>query len=292
MSARLALDVLNALPADAFTAHLGGVYEHSPWVAEQVALQRPFANVTALHAAMAAVVAAASNDIKLALLRVHPDLAGRAAVAGALTAASRLEQASAGLDRLSADEMVRFQVANAAYRDRFGFPFILAVKHWHKQQILAAFDGRLGNGRAAELTIALAEVDKIAFSRLLDLVEPVASGRLTTHVLDTALGRPAAAMAVELCRLAEDGGGTVLKRLHTNADGRLDAPALTGAELAVGRYCLSFAVGEYFLASGQTLSAPSFLDVVPIRFAIANPEHHYHVPLLVSPWSYSTYRGS
>lgn len=291
MSGRLSLDQVNALSAADFVGRFGSVYEHSPWMAEHAAARRPFASLTALHAALAGAVAAAGADAQAALLRAHPDLAGRAALAGAVTPESRLEQASAGLDRLTPDEMTRFTQVNETYRQRFGFPFILAVKHWGKEHILAAFDGRLANSREAEMATALAEVDKIAFSRLLDLVVPAPTGRLTTHVLDTARGRPAAGLAVELTRI-DRGGETVIKRLVTNGDGRADGPLLAGADMAVGLYRLTFAAGAYFLATGQGLSAPAFLDVVPIRFAIANPEQHYHVPLLVSPWSYSTYRGS
>jgi 2-oxo-4-hydroxy-4-carboxy-5-ureidoimidazoline decarboxylase len=288
---RLTLDDVNDLDAAAFAARFGSIYEHSAWVAERAAAARPFASLTGLHAAMAAAVAAADPEDKLALLRAHPDLAGRAALAGDLTTASTLEQAAAGLDRLAADEMARFTQANDLYHERFGFPFILAVKHWGKRHILAAFDGRLGHTLAAELATALAEVDKIALSRLLDLVVPAPTGRLTTHVLDTARGRPAGGLAVELTQIGP-GGDNVVKSLVTNADGRADQPLLVGPEMAVGLWRLAFAVGEYFLATGQVLSAPAFLDVVPVRFAIANPEQHYHVPLLVSPWSYSTYRGS
>lgn len=288
----LTLDALNALsPADVI-ARFGAVYEHSPWVAEQAAAARPVASLTALHRAMVAAVDQAGEAAHLALLRAHPDLAGRAALAGDVAEASRQEQASAGLDSLTPEELAQFTAYNTAYQDRFGFPFILAVKHWGKAHILAAFQARLGNEAEQERRTALAEVHKIAFLRLLDLVQPAPSGRLTTHVLDTAQGRPAAGMAVELARLGADGSATVLKRLRTNADGRLDSPALAPEEMAAGRYQLTFFAGEYFLASGQTVTAPAFLDVIPLRFAIANPEEHHHVPLLVSPWSYSTYRGS
>ncbi len=291
MTSLLTLDQVNGLDAAAFAAAFAAVYEHSPWVAERAAALRPFASLTALAAGLAGIVAAADAAARLSLLRAHPDLAGRAAIGGDLTAHSRLEQASAGLDSLTADEMARFTRANEDYRQRFGFPFILAVKHWGKAHILAAFRGRLGNGAAAELATALAEVDKIAFSRLLALVEPAPSGRLTTHVLDTARGRPAADLTIELARI-EKTSESIIKQGRTNGDGRLDQPLLAGAEMTVGLWRLCFAAGEYFLASGQTLTAPAFLDIVPIRFAIDNPEQHYHVPLLLTPWSYSTYRGS
>jgi 5-hydroxyisourate hydrolase len=118
-------------------------------------------------------------------------------------------------------------------------------------------------------------------------------GRLTTHVLDTTQGRPAAGLTIELWAL--DGAGDerrLLKSVQTNADGRADAPLLTGDELATGVYELVFAVGDYFAAQGMPLPAPAFLDRVPVRFGIADPTAHYHVPLLVSPWAYRTYRGS
>lgn len=115
---------------------------------------------------------------------------------------------------------------------------------------------------------------------------------LTTHVLDTARGRPAAGMRVELSRLDPSSGERQeIKAVHTNRDGRTDAPLLTADELAPGVYELVFDVGEYFDAAPDIPDLP-FLDRVPVRFGVADPSTHYHVPLLVSPWSYSTYRGS
>ena len=114
-------------------------------------------------------------------------------------------------------------------------------------------------------------------------------GRLTTHVLDTAHGRPAAGVEIELYRL-QDENRTLLATVHTNADGRTDNPLLQDEKLTAGAYELVFAVGAYF--AGGSVTDPPFLDRIPLRFGIANPEEHYHVPLLVSPWAYSTYRGS
>ena len=116
-------------------------------------------------------------------------------------------------------------------------------------------------------------------------------GRLTTHVLDTALGRPAAGLPVTLCRL--DGGQPEpLARARTNDDGRCDAPLLEGRALAAGTYELRFEVGEYLRRHHHAAGEPLFLDCIPIRFGIADPSQHYHVPLLLSPYGYSTYRGS
>ncbi len=117
-------------------------------------------------------------------------------------------------------------------------------------------------------------------------------GRLTTHVLDTAQGRPAAGMDIELWALDPAGQRRLLKTVRTNADGRTDGPLLAGAEFAPGGYELVFAVAAYFAAQGVATATPPFLDRVPVRFGIAEAEGHYHVPLLTSPWAYSTYRGS
>ncbi len=114
-------------------------------------------------------------------------------------------------------------------------------------------------------------------------------GRLTTHVLDTASGKPAAGLKIELFRL---GAAIPLKVIHTNADGRADGPILEGAEFAPGQYELLFHAGAYLRAAGTKLPDPAFLDVIPIRFGIADATAHYHVPLLLSPYGYSTYRGS
>ncbi len=115
---------------------------------------------------------------------------------------------------------------------------------------------------------------------------------LTTHVLDTARGRPAAGLRIDFSLVEGDGRTRLLKTVTTNADGRSAAPLLGPAEMKAGRYELLFHVGAYFRAAGSAVPDPPFLDQVPVRFAIAEPDAHYHVPLLVSPWSYLTYRGS
>ena len=114
---------------------------------------------------------------------------------------------------------------------------------------------------------------------------------LSTHVLDTASGRPAAGMRIDVAQIGPDGVARLLKTVVTNAAGRTDDPLLVGAALQVAEYELSFHVAAYFRAAGLALADPPFLDRVPVRFAVADPEAHYHVPLLVSPWSYTTYRG-
>ena len=116
--------------------------------------------------------------------------------------------------------------------------------------------------------------------------------RLSTHVLDTASGKPAAGLRLSLLRLDENGNAALVSRHRTNRDGRTDTPLLAGDTLETGRFRLSFEVGDYFRAAGAVLADPPFLDVVNVDFGIADAAGHYHVPLLVSPWSYSTYRGT
>jgi 5-hydroxyisourate hydrolase len=115
---------------------------------------------------------------------------------------------------------------------------------------------------------------------------------LTTHVLDVARGGPAQKMRVELHELTADGSRKLVADVSTNADGRTEKPLIAADEARIGRFELLFHTGDYFRGQGAALASPPFLDIVPIRFAIADPAQHYHVPLLVSPWSYSTYRGS
>jgi 5-hydroxyisourate hydrolase len=117
-------------------------------------------------------------------------------------------------------------------------------------------------------------------------------GRLSTHVLDTVRGGPAADVVIDLHILEADGTSRLVKQARTNADGRTDQPLLAGAEFKVGTYVLTFHIADYFRRAGTVTSDAPFLDQVPLRFTIAEPDGHYHVPLLATPWSYSTYRGS
>ena len=153
-----------------FVRRYGGIYEHSPWVAEQAAaLVGDSADVDVIARVMADCVDNASRARQLALIRAHPDLAGKAAVAGELSDDSVGEQASAGLDRCTAEEYARFQALNAAYRRKFGFPFVMAVRNSSRAQILAAFESRLENEYDEEFENALLEIHRIARMRLVAL---------------------------------------------------------------------------------------------------------------------------
>jgi 2-oxo-4-hydroxy-4-carboxy-5-ureidoimidazoline decarboxylase len=291
----LSFEQLNQAGKPEFVRALGEVYENSPWVAERAFARRPFANLAALFDAMAAAVAAASDDEKLELVRSHPDLAGRAALADDLTPSSRVEQGALGLNQLSPAEYDRFEKLNETYSEKFGFPFVICVRRQTRDALLAEFERRLKNTPAQELATALKEIDMIARLRLVQFVtggeiEGI-NGRLSTHVLDTHAGRPAKGVRVELFEIGAS-AWSLLAEAVTNADGRTDEPLISGTPLRVGLYEMHFHVGEYFAGQEAPLPRPAFLGVVPVRFAIAEPEGHYHVPLLVTPWSYTTYRGS
>jgi 2-oxo-4-hydroxy-4-carboxy-5-ureidoimidazoline decarboxylase len=290
------LEQLNAANTDDFVAALARVYEHSPWVAAAVAGQRPFESLASLNAAMASAVRAAPPAQKRALIEFHPDLAGKAARAGNITAESKSEQGGAGLDRLSDTEYAVFQRLSEAYGQRFHIPFIICVRRHTKDSILRQYERRLQNTPEAELDAALNEIFRIAALRLSDRVKaadelPV-SGRLSTHVLDNHNGRPAQGVALTLSELDDAGTRRAVVQAVTNRDGRTDAPLIGSRPIPIGRYELRFEIGRYYASRGVSTADPPFLQSVPIEFFVAEPEGHYHVPLLVTPWSFSTYRGS
>lgn len=163
---------VNHLSEAAFGDRFGGVFERSPSFAKRAYPSRPWSSLADLHAAMCAAVRAASSEEQLALIRAHPDLVGRAALAGTLTRESTVEQRAAGLDpgALSPDEVARFADGNAAYRAKFGFPFVICARDNQKQAILAGLAARLENDHGRELTTALGEIERIAWHRLVDLV--------------------------------------------------------------------------------------------------------------------------
>jgi 2-oxo-4-hydroxy-4-carboxy-5-ureidoimidazoline decarboxylase len=292
---KLSLDGLNKATPKEFAAALGDIFEHSPWVAERVAAKRPFASVRALLDAMTDAVKSASKEEQSTLLRAHPDLAGKAARAKRLTKDSTAEQASAGLDQLSEREFESFQGFNTNYQKKHGIPFIVCVRRHTKDSILKQFEKRIGNNSALEFETALLEVFRIAALRIDQKIENAdlgLNGRLSTHVLDNHAGRPAKGLWLALRELSAHDEPRLIVRLQTNADGRTDAPLISGRPVPTGQYELLFSVADYFAEQRVPLAEPPFLDVVPIRFSIAEPEGHYHVPLLVTPWSYGTYRGS
>jgi OHCU decarboxylase len=163
------MEGVNELGREAFVERFGSLFEHSPWVAAKAWRDRPFADTEELYEALRAAMHAAPRDRQLALIRAHPDLAGKAAIEGSLTDSSRREQASAGLDRLTPDEYESFTRANAAYRERFGFPFVVCVREHTKESIVRVAAERLEHTRDEEVRVALEEIAKIARLRLREM---------------------------------------------------------------------------------------------------------------------------
>jgi 2-oxo-4-hydroxy-4-carboxy-5-ureidoimidazoline decarboxylase len=167
----LSLAELNALDEPAFTAALGHIFEHSPWVAQRTHAHRPFPDFLTLHTLLCATMRAAPREEQLALIRAHPDLAGRLAQLKELTAVSAREQAAAGLDALNVKELAEFERLNKAYSARFGFPFIVCARLHDRESIMEEMRARVFNTHAEEHSNALAEIEKIAWLRLQDVVQ-------------------------------------------------------------------------------------------------------------------------
>jgi 2-oxo-4-hydroxy-4-carboxy-5-ureidoimidazoline decarboxylase len=166
----ISLEQLNALSRGDFVRLIGPAFEHSPWIADTTWPGRPFASREELHRALCRTVFTADGQRQLDLIRAHPDLAGRMAAAGALTAASTREQSAAGLDHLTPEEAAIFQSRNEAYREKFGFPFVICARMNRKEAMLVGFETRLKNTREEEIRTALEEIAKIAWLRLQDIV--------------------------------------------------------------------------------------------------------------------------
>ena len=170
MAEKFSLAALNSLTLAEFIQIIGPVFEHSPWIAKLTWVEKPFARRAHLHESLCETVRNAGETHQLALIRAHPDLVGKLALAGALTRESTSEQASAGLDQLSPAEIAIFQKQNAAYQERFGFPFVICARLNKKEAIIAGFEKRLKHTRGNEVKTALEEIFKIADLRLRDLI--------------------------------------------------------------------------------------------------------------------------
>lgn len=254
------LEHLNAAETSAFIAALHGIYEHSPWIPERAALQRPFRNLTAFKLALHKVVTDASRAEQLGLIRAHPELAGRAAIAGELTAESTGEQAKAGLNLCSPEEFARLQQLNADYNAKFGFPFILAVKGptgagLTRQQIIATFARRLRNQPEDEVREALRQIGRIAEMRINDLLG-----------YRPAMGATVMQWAEEIGALSEDEGAltcTYLTETHQRTAQQI-AQWMREAGMHVHIDAVGNVVGRYLSTDPQarTLLTGSHYDTV------------------------------
>jgi beta-ureidopropionase / N-carbamoyl-L-amino-acid hydrolase len=229
----ITLEELNALSPRDFVAALGSVFEHSPWVPERVAGSRPFSSGIALHEAMCGAVMQADESLQLALIRAHPELAGRAAIRGDLTSASISEQKGAGLSACTPLEYERLQSLNADYRGRFDFPFVLAVKGHTPQSVIATLERRATHGQDEERSIALREICRIARFRLADLV-------------DEPIGGAIMAMAEDLARFSETPDG------------------LTCSYLTPTHIATAARIRDFMLAAGLTVHGDAVGNVVGV----------------------------
>jgi allantoate deiminase/N-carbamoyl-L-amino-acid hydrolase len=227
------LQQLNALPAHDFVAALATIFEHSPWVPERVAASRPFASGVALHQSMCDAVMHADEALQLALIGAHPELAGRAAVRGDLTSASTTEQKEAGLSSCTREQYELLQSLNAAYRSRFAFPFVLAVKGHTPESVIATLQQRVTHAPAVEHRVALTEICRIARFRLADLV-------------DDSIGDAIIAMAEDLAQFSE-------------TPGMLRCSYLTPAHLATADR-----IRDFMLAAGLTVHIDAVGNVVGV----------------------------
>lgn len=285
------LDELNTLPAAQFAAALAPVFENAPWVAAGIAVTRPFASLTALHRAMLDQLATLGDEALVEFLRGHPRLSPDTLQRGT-TAESTAEQTAAGLATVDTATRARLDALNDAFESKFGFPFILAVRHASLETLLATFERRLAAHAEAERREALMEIAAISWMRLLDRVRPAPTGSLSTHVLDTVRAAPAAGLGVELWRREPDGAMIRLEAFTTDANGASGRDLLGQGQLRAGQYEWRYDTPTYFAGLGYATLARSFLGKVSVAFSVWNPEEHFHVPLLLTPGSYTTYRGS
>jgi beta-ureidopropionase / N-carbamoyl-L-amino-acid hydrolase len=237
----ITLERLNSISAPDFVAALASIFEHSPWVAERVAALRPFPSVITLHQAMSAAVLQAEEAVQLALIRAHPELAGRAALRGDVTPTSTSEQKGAGLSALTQAQLTQLQSLNAEYAARFGFPFVLAVKGHTPDSVIATLAERVSHDAQQERSVALREICRIGYFRLADLVEEP-------------LGDAIIAMAEELASLSEDSG------------------ALTCSYLTPTHRATAARIRDFMMAAGLATHVDAVGNVVGVLAGGPNPK--------------------
>jgi 2-oxo-4-hydroxy-4-carboxy-5-ureidoimidazoline decarboxylase len=230
------------------------------------------------------------DQAQIEFLRGHPRLSPETLRRGT-TAESTAEQIAAGLNKLDEGTIERLDALNAAYERKFEYPFILAVRRASLATLMATFERRLSACAEAERAEALIEIAAISWMRLLDRVKPAPTGSVSTHVLDTVRAVPAAGLGVELWGRSTDGAAICLESFTTDANGASGRDLLEG-RLQAGLYEWRYDTPTYFAARGYPTTARSFLGKISVAFSVWNPEEHFHVPLLLTPGSYTTYRGS
>jgi len=284
--AKLTLDDVNKMSLDAFVAAFGDVIEFSPAAAQAAFTKRPFATVTALHAALLDYLRLAPAAEQHAFFHKLSDI-GEHAVP--FTAASTSEQSKAGIASLGAAELARLHELNLAYRAKFDMSYTICVRRNTVQRIFDEFERRLHNGKDVELAANMQEQFFITRLRIGEQVSgpggPKIHGDITAHVLNAMVGKPASGVAVSLYEIFGDQSHKVSEAV-TNADGRADV--LKGQPVPIGRYELRFALGDFFRKT-TTPPVEPFFDVVPMRLFISKPEDSYHMPMIATPFNCSTH---
>ncbi len=267
---------LNGVTADEFVARLGEVFEHAPWIAAGAERRRPFASVTALHAAMLNELHARPQAEVLTFLRGHPSLSPRSMRSPGLTPESMAEQTSAGIAELDAGRVQRLEALNAAYEARFAYPFIIAARDASISTILGALERRLHASPEQEFAEALREIAAITWMRLIGIVKTADTGRLTLLFRDAAADRPASFLSgglwhegTEVCDFEADDQGVVV-----------------GEELLAGRHELRLDTSAYFARAGYPTLDRAGLPVVNFSFRIWNPEEPQTLEIEIWPTAY------
>lgn len=289
----LNIEDVNTLSDEEFVAKLGDVYEHAPWVMEETAKGRPFSSRLDLYSASVAVLKQSDRGKQLALLCGHPELARPDLNKGQITADSEQEQNSLDLMSLSGDPKLKLNSISDDYRDRHGFPAVVCVReHPDLESVVYEIERRINRASEVEFNAALGEVMKIGWNRIRERVNAgrPRPGYLTTHALDTANGTAAAGLGFELSFIKRGVHSPIIAGFTDN-DGRSDGPILDGSDFTEGEFELIFRAGDYLGNKNPEVERKYFGDV-PIRVLIDGPDEHYHVPLILSHWGYTTYRGS
>jgi 2-oxo-4-hydroxy-4-carboxy-5-ureidoimidazoline decarboxylase len=276
------LDEVNRMDEAKFVEVFGNVFELSSWVAKTAYAKRPFATVTALYDAMMGAFRAVPQEQQVAFFRSLSDIGDE-----------KRMQAAVGIRSMTDADLERLMQRNRAYKAKFGYGYKICVLRSTPETVVTQLERRLANDPATELANQLREQSFIVRIRIAELVTgpgvPRIHGDLNTHVLNAVSGKPAVGMRLELFELF----GERLRRVSEvviDTIGRADI--LSGRPLPIGRYELRFAVADYFRSAGVAVGDKPFIDYVPVRFAVDDAEGHYHIPLICTPWTFSTYRGS
>lgn len=284
---------VNRMDQATFVATFGDTFELSPWVAKDAYAKRPFATVAALHQAMWETFNAVPRAEHITFLRNLPDIGDKNVAPGGITEDSKREQQAAGINALNATDLARLIALNKAYKAKFGYGYTICVLRNTPETIMSQIERRMTYDPDKDLAASLQEEFYITRLRVAGMVTgpgaPKVNGDMNTHVLNAVSGKPAEGMGVALFELMGE-KRRKLNQATLNAEGR--CALMDGRPVPIGRYEIHFGLADYFRKTGVAIGDPAYLDFVPVRISIASPEDHYHVPLICTPWSYSTYRGT